>query len=150
MELTSHHQPEKFGKGQKERMVFFMPSVVYYLSKYINEVRPALIKDNYEEKALFIGSKGSRITTRAIENILNDRASNANPPFKVSPHMIRHTFATGLLNNNVDIKMVQELLGHSSLSTTQIYTHVSKARLQKVYEDTHPIAKKLNEYKTED
>ena len=139
-----------FGKGQKERMVFFMPSVVPYLTKYINEIRPILIKENYEEKALFIGSKGSRITSRSVENILNDRAKQANPPFKVTPHMLRHTFATNLLNNDVDIKMVQELLGHASLSTTQIYTHVSKVRLQKVYENTHPVAMTLRKYKVED
>lgn len=139
-----------FGKGQKERMVFFMPSLVSYLKEYIDNVRPILNKYNLEENALFIGSKGSRITTRAIENILNDRASHSINPFKVTPHMLRHTFATSLLDNDVDIKMVQELLGHCSLSTTQIYTHVSKARLKKVYENTHPIAKKLNELKVED
>lgn len=139
-----------FGKGSKERMVFFMPSLIPYLIEYIENIRPILVEKTNEKNALFIGSKGSRITTRAIENILNDRANNAPTPFKVSPHMIRHTFATGLLNEDVDIKMVQELLGHSSLSTTQIYTHVSKARLKKVYENTHPVAKKLNEIKLED
>ena len=139
-----------FGKGSKERMVFFMPSLVPYLKEYLENIRPTLIEKTNEQNALFIGSKGSRITTRAIENILNDRASHANPSFKVSPHMLRHTFATGLLNEDVDIKMVQELLGHSSLSTTQIYTHVSKARLQKVYENTHPVAKKLHEFKGEE
>lgn len=139
-----------FGKGSKERMVFFMPSLLPYLNNYLDDIRPILLKSSDEKNALFIGSKGSRITTRAIENILNDRASCAPTPFKVTPHMLRHTFATGLLNNDVDIKMVQELLGHSSLSTTQIYTHVSKARLKKVYENTHPVAKKLNEIKMED
>ena len=124
--------------------------ILPYLNNYLNDIRPILLKSSDEKNALFIGSKGSRITTRAIENILNDRASCAPTPFKVTPHMLRHTFATGLLNNDVDIKMVQELLGHSSLSTTQIYTHVSKARLKKVYENTHPVAKKLNEIKMED
>lgn len=136
-----------FGKGSKERMVFFMPSLIPYLKEYIDNVRPILVEKSNEANALFIGSKGSRITTRSIENILNDRASHANPSFNVSPHMLRHTFATGLLDNDVDIKMVQELLGHSSLSTTQIYTHVSKARIKKVYENTHPVAKKLHEIK---
>lgn len=130
------------GKGNKERSVFFMPSVLPYLNAYLTEAREKLLKENKSD-AFFIGSKGGRITSRAIEYILNDRASKANPPFKVTPHMLRHTFATNLLNNEVDLKIVQELLGHSSLSTTQIYTHVSKARLKKVYEETHPIAKTL-------
>ena len=139
-----------FGKGSKERIVFFMPSVVPYLENYINDVRPVLLNGKENENALFIGSKGSRITPRAIENILNDRASRASVPFKVTPHMLRHTFATSLLNEDVDIKMVQELLGHASLSTTQIYTHVSKARLKKVYEKTHPAAKTLSKHKMEE
>lgn len=134
------------GKGNKERIVFFMPSVVPYLETYLKEIRPKLLLNPLDE-AFFINSKGSRITSRAIENILNERAKQAKIPFKVTPHMLRHSFATNLLNNDVDIKMVQELLGHSSLSTTQIYTHVSKKRLQKVYEETHPMAKALKEIK---
>ena len=139
-----------FGKGSKERIVFFMPSVIPYLQKYVDDIRPILLNGKENENALFIGSKSSRITPRSIENILNDRASKASVPFKVTPHMLRHTFATNLLNEDVDIKMVQELLGHASLSTTQIYTHVSKARLKKVYEQTHPVAKTLNKHKMED
>ena len=101
------------------------------------------------DDALFIGSKGTRITSRSIENILKERAKQSNVPFNATPHMLRHTFATNLLNNEVDLKMVQELLGHSSLSTTQIYTHVSKTRLQKVYNETHPMAKMLDKKKGE-
>ena len=137
-----------FGKGSKERMVFFMPSVVPYLNKYLNYIREDLLIDK-KDQAFFIGSKGTRITSRAIQQMLNNRASQANPPFKVTPHMLRHTFATGLLNNDVDLKIVQDLLGHSSLSTTQIYTHVSKARLQRVYAENHPMAKALNKIKEE-
>lgn len=135
------------GKGKKERMVFFMPSVIPYLNQYLS-IRNDLLLDK-NDQALFIGSKGTRITSRAIQMMLNDRASKANPPFKVTPHMLRHTFATNLLNNDVDLKIVQDLLGHSSLSTTQIYTHVSKARLQKVYSESHPMAKALNKINEE-
>lgn len=137
------------GKGKKERMVYFMPSLVPFLKEYLDNVRPTLLLDKKDE-ALFINSKGTRISVRAIQNLLNDRASQSDTPFNVTPHMLRHTFATNLLNNDVDLKMVQELLGHSSLSTTQIYTHVSKARLQKVYNETHPMAVALNKRKQED
>lgn len=130
------------GKGNKERMVFFMPSILQYLNNYLNNVRPKLLNFK-EDDALFIGSKGSRITPRAIEDILNNRAKQAIPPFKVTPHMLRHTFATTLLNNDTDLKIVQELLGHSSMQTTQIYTHVSKERLKNVYQKTHPLAKAI-------
>ena len=132
-----------FGKGSKERSVFFKPSISSLLEKYLKEVRPYML-ENETEKALFVSSKGSRITSRAIQLILNDRASQSSVPFKVTPHMLRHTFATNLLNNEVDLKILQELLGHSSLSTPQIYTHVSKARQKKVYETTHPMAQRLN------
>ncbi len=135
-----------FGKGKKERSVYFMPSLIPYLTKYLEEIRPLLLL-NKEDSAVFIGSKGTRITPRAVEDILNHRALQSKEPFKVTPHMLRHTFATNLLNHDVDLKMVQELLGHASLSTTQIYTHVSKARLKQVYETTHPMAKALNTYK---
>ena len=135
-----------FGKGHKERSVYYLPSLNSYLNDYLTNCRNTLLNNNKSE-AFFISSKGSRITTRAIENILNDRAKQSSFYFKVSPHMLRHTFATNLLNNNVDLKIVQELLGHSSLATTQIYTHVSKARLKKVYEETHPVAMAINELK---
>ncbi len=135
-----------YGKGKKERSVFFLPRVLPYLNQYLEEIRPTLLL-NKEDEALFIGSKGTRITPRAIEDILKNRAKQSKDTFKVTPHMLRHTFATNLLNNDMDLKMVQELLGHSSLSTTQIYTHVSKVRLKQVYETTHPMAKTLNKYK---
>lgn len=131
-----------FGKNRKERMVFFKPSIVKYFNEYLNYSRDVLLNQKKDD-ALFINSKSSRISPRAVENILNERAKQAIIPFKVSPHMLRHTFATNLLNSDVDLKIVQELLGHSSLQTTQIYTHVSKERLKKVYQNTHPLAKAI-------
>lgn len=132
-----------FGKGKKERMVFFLPSVNKHLNEYINEYRNKFLPVA-DSKALFLSSKGCRITARAIENILNNRAKQSSQPFKVTPHMLRHTFATTLLNNDLDLKMLQELLGHSSLAATQVYTHVSKQRLKKVYDNSHPLAKLKN------
>lgn len=131
-----------FGKGRKERSVYFLPSLLQYLQEYLEIYRPKMIKEESED-AVFIGSYGTRITPRSIEKILIHRSKNASEPFVVTPHMLRHTFATTLLNQEVDLKMVQELLGHSSLSTTQIYTHVSRARLKKVYDESHPMAKAL-------
>ena len=127
-----------FGKGSKERQVYFFPSLKELIIQYL-DIRKKMLIDE-DDQAFFIGSKGTRITQRAIEDILNKRAMSAKNPFKVTPHMLRHTFATNLLNNGVDIKTVQELLGHESLSTTQIYTHVSKAHLKKVYQESHPMA----------
>lgn len=141
------HTIRVFGKGSKERSVFYLPSVDVFLNEYINEIREKMLLDK-SEQALFIGSKGTKITPRAIENILNERAKQSSNTFKVTPHMLRHTYATLLLNNDIDLKILQELLGHANLSTTQIYTHVSKARLKKVYDKSHPMAVKLNEIKS--
>lgn len=130
------------GKGKKERQAYFVPFISAILKEYLEIYRPKMIKDPLEE-AVFIGSYGTRICARSVEKILLERSRSSKEPFAVHPHMLRHTFATTLLNQNVDLKMVQELLGHSSLSTTQIYTHVSRARMKKVYEESHPMAKAL-------
>lgn len=135
------------GKGNKERRVYFKDSAKKHILNYLQYSRPTLTKNNPNIKEFFVTSTGKKIMPRAIQYLLQQRASLAPVPFKVSPHMIRHTFATQLLNNDADLKMVQELLGHESLSTTQIYTHVSKKRLKSVYENSHPLAMNLNKVK---
>ena len=133
------------GKGNKERRVYFQKSAQSYLKEYLNYAYGQLLQKNPTQQALFVNQNGHRLTPRMVQVLLQNRANQAATPFKVSPHMLRHTFATYLLNQNADLKMVQELLGHESLSTTQIYTHISKKRLKEVYESNHPLAKRLKE-----
>lgn len=132
------------GKGNKERYVYFLDSLCPLLTLYLQQYRSLLLKEKVES-ALFISNKQTRITPRGVQDILTKRAKQSPIPIHATPHMLRHSFATNLLNHNADLKMVQELLGHRNLSTTQIYTHVSKMKLKKVYESSHPLAKKYQE-----
>lgn len=131
------------GKGSKERIVFYGDICAEILELYLSDGRNTLLNKNNNEY-LIIGAykKDKPLTTRSIELIINDIIEKAAINKKVTPHVLRHTFATHLLNEGCDILMVKELLGHSSLDTTGIYTHVSNERLRKVYLDTHPRARK--------
>ncbi len=131
------------GKGSKERIVLYGKPCEEILKKYIEDGRNLLLNgknNNY----LIVGmnKKEKGITTRSIELIIDDIIKKAALNKNVTPHTLRHTFATHLLNEGCDILIVKELLGHSSLDTTGIYTHVSNERLRKVYLDSHPRAKK--------
>lgn len=131
-----------FGKGKKERIVCFGDKCLEILSMYISNGRNSLIK-NTENEYLIVGmNRSSKISTRTIELILDEIINKAAIMKNVTPHMIRHTFATHLLNEGCDILIVKELLGHSSLDTTGIYTHVSNERLRNVYLNSHPRARK--------
>lgn len=128
-----------WGKGSKERIVPFGKMAKLSLLKYINEARPMLInKKNKQENALFLNKNGSRLSDRSIRNILNKYLDAVALHQKISPHAIRHSFATHLLNNGADLRSVQELLGHIRLSTTQIYTHLTKENIKAIHTDTHP------------
>ena len=129
-----------FGKGSKERIVFFGEYASDALNIYLNKSRPILLAKKQSDY-LFLNNKGDKITTRSVEMIIKKAIDNLAIKNKVTPHTIRHTFATHLLNNGADIKSVQELLGHESLSTTQIYTHVTSERLRSVYLKAHPHSK---------
>ncbi len=131
------------GKESKERMVPFYPRCGQLISYYLKEVRPLFMKGKTEHGILFVSRKGKPISVRAIQLILDQAAQKAGIPFHVHPHMIRHSFATHLLDNGADLRVVQELLGHENLSTTQIYTHVSQDRLKKAVEKAHPHAKEI-------
>lgn len=128
-----------FGKGSKERIVLFGSHAVSAVKDYLKTARPELLADK-KSAAVFIGRRGTRLTTRQIERLIKYYAKKAGIVKKVTPHTLRHSFATHLLDGGADLRMVQELLGHVSLSTTQVYTHVTKERLKKVYESSHPRA----------
>ena len=128
------------GKGSKERVVFYK-ACAPLIKEYINNIRPLLLKNGNSEY-LFVNKNGQKISVRSVENIIKNLALKNNIKNKVTPHTLRHTYATDLLNNGADIRAVGELLGHESLSTTQIYTHVTMDYLKKVYDQTHPRAKK--------
>ncbi len=123
------------GKGKKERYVFFYPDLVDLLAEYMEETLPILRKDK-EHDYLFVNRFGNPISERGVQHVVAKRGREANLKKHVHPHMFRHSFATHLLDNGANLRIVQSLLGHESLSTTQIYTHVSKERIQKVYDDT--------------
>lgn len=128
------------GKGNKERIVLFGDYAKELLELYIKKYRKELLKHNNNDY-LFLNNRGGKLSSRSVEMILKKAIDSSAIKNKVTPHTIRHTFATHLLNNGADIKSVQELLGHESLSTTQIYTHVTSDRLRNVYLKTHPHSK---------
>lgn len=144
IELKNVNRSEKtirvMGKGSKERIVFFGDYADEILDIYLNKARKELIQKNGTDY-LFLNNRGNKITIRSVELILKKAIDNLAIKNKVTPHTIRHTFATHLLNNGADIKSVQELLGHESLSTTQIYTHITSDRLRNVYLKSHPHSK---------
>lgn len=125
------------GKGSKERIVFFGEYASKYLSMYISSARNNLLNGK-SSKYLFLNNRGEQISTRGIEKLVVKIVDDAAIKHHVSPHVLRHTFATDLLNNGADLKSVQELLGHESLSTTEIYTHVTNERLRSVYLASFP------------
>lgn len=126
------------GKGKKERIVPAGRPAVLALKKYFDR-RKGLEKFRNAE-AVFCNRSGKRITTRTVERIVIKYMKKAGIPVRISPHSIRHTFATHMLDAGADLRSVQELLGHESISTTQIYTHITPERLKQVYDKAHPRA----------
>lgn len=124
------------GKESRERMIPFYPRCGQLLQYYIENVRPQFMKESHN--TLFVSQRGKPITSRSIENIVEQAGVNAGLTIRVHPHMLRHSFATHLLNNGADLRVVQELLGHLNLSTTQIYTHVDEKHLREAVEMAHP------------
>ncbi|UCG09925.1 MAG: tyrosine recombinase XerC [Dehalococcoidia bacterium] len=136
-----------WGKGAKERVVLIGKPAAAALSAYISEGRPKLTGKK-ATGALFLNRYGERIITRQVEKILEKYARIAGIGKRVHPHLLRHTFATHLLDGGADLRVVQELLGHADLSSTQIYTHVTKSKAKRVYLSAHPMAQeKSNESK---
>ncbi|WP_334352789.1 tyrosine recombinase XerC [Companilactobacillus sp. HBUAS56257] len=127
------------GKGDKDRYVPFGSYAKATLKKYFDQGRPVLMKKFHQEhQYVFVNSRGKNVTSRGIEYILNQIIKKTSLTSDIHPHMIRHTFATHMLEHGADLRTVQELLGHSSLSTTQIYTHVTMEHLQNDYKKYFP------------
>lgn len=126
------------GKGKKDRVIFLTEELKDLIRKYLN-------KRKKNSNVLFINRNGKPLTDKGIRLLVEKYAKKVVPYKKVTPHTLRHTFATHLLTNGADLRVVQELLGHTKLSTTQIYTHLTKENLKKVYENFHPHSKEKNQ-----
>lgn len=140
-----HNEIRVFGKGSKERIILVTDRAKNYLERYIESAR-ALIPKGFpvpsqdENSPVFINNTGYRLQTRTVRNVINEVVEKINLPKHVTPHVFRHSFATHLIENGADLRVVQELLGHASISNTQIYTHVSTQHLKEVYNQSHPRA----------
>jgi len=129
------------GKGRKERYVPFGRFAEIALETYLEDGRKKLVEQsNTETNQVFLNARGNPLTTRGIRHIFDKIVEDAALTINLHPHKLRHTFATHLLNEGADLRTVQELLGHENLSSTQIYTHVTKSHLREVYMKTHPRA----------
>lgn len=126
------------GKGGKERIVPLGRSAILFTRRYLAEVRPRLDKEGHA--ALFLSRRGFPFTRQGIWKLLREYARQAGLAARISPHVLRHSFATHLLERGADLRSVQMMLGHSQITTTQIYTHISRQRLRQVYEKYHPRA----------
>ena len=135
-----------FGKGAKERIVLISERAKKYLIQYINSARK-LIAPEYDNgeindnTPLFINNTGFRLQNKTIRKVINETVERIELPKKVTPHVFRHSFATKLIENGADLRIVQELLGHAGISNTQIYTHISIKHMKDVYEVAHPHGK---------
>lgn len=132
------------GKGNKDRIVVMYDSIGERLKHYVDFTRSSLLakNDDTSTRKIFINYKGGPLTTRGVRKILDAIVMKASTLHHISPHMIRHSFATSLLNHGADLRSVQELLGHENLRTTQIYTHVSTESIKIAFDDAFPRAKK--------
>lgn len=128
------------GKGDKERIVPLGDYAIHWLERYLDEARPLLTKKNQNETHLFVNNHGKGLSRQGIWKNLKQIVLKAGITKDVTPHTLRHSFATHLLENGADLRTVQELLGHADISTTQIYTHITKRRMTEVYKEFFPRA----------
>ena len=129
-----------WGKGSKERIAYLYPKALRELRNYLSQARVALLGNHKAQPALFVNHRGERLTRQWVWNILKAYGEKAGISQRITPHTLRHSFATHLLQNGASLRHVQELLGHSSISTTQVYTHVTGNHLHQEYEKSHPRA----------
>ena len=128
------------GKGSKERIVHLYPKALEELRRYLKNARVALLGHRRTEPSLFVNHRGERLTRQWVWTILKTYAQKAGITQNITPHTLRHSFATHLLQNGASLRHVQELLGHSSISTTQVYTHLTDGYVEKEYAKSHPRA----------
>lgn len=143
-----HRMLHVLGKGRKERLVPFSLEAKDVLEKYKNELRPVLLAKQPVtdmSNAFFLNDKGQELTSRGLQYILRTIEKKTGELMALHPHLFRHSFATNLLENGADLRVIQELLGHKSINTTQIYTHISPAMMKEQYEKAHPRAHKKTE-----
>jgi integrase/recombinase XerD len=127
-----------FGKGRKERIVPIGKMALSFLTLYLKELRPSNSKKGKSQGILFLNHRGEKLTRMSIWNILHENTLRAGITKKVSPHVLRHSFATHLLEGGADLRSVQEMLGHSDITTTQIYTNIDKIYLKEIHKEFHP------------
>lgn len=149
--LTLHDYEPQYGRAKvhgkrnKERYVLFYQAAMDAIQGYLTEVRPLLLATSPSPEShdvLFLNQRGEPLTPRGVEWIVKQRGRTLQPPKDIYPHMIRHSFATHLLEAGADLRSIQSLLGHESLAATQVYTQVSRTQLRAVHQATHPRAKK--------
>ena len=128
------------GKGSKERIVHLYPKALQELKKYMKQSRQVMLGKRKDEQALFVNHRGERLTRQWVWSVLKNYAQSAGIKSSITPHTLRHSFATHLLQNGASLRHVQELLGHSSISTTQVYTHLTSPYVREEYEKSHPRA----------
>lgn len=145
LELDELHLPMSLiqtkGKGDKERIIPISENAIKWLEDYLNFARPRLTNKSSEEISnVFVNNRGGKLSRQGVWKKIKKISQEAGIKQNITPHTLRHSFATHLLENGADLRIVQELLGHSDISTTQIYTHITKHRLKNVYSQYHPRA----------
>ena len=129
-----------FGKGHKERLIPIYRQAALAVAEYVKEARPQLVRSD-GQKALFLNRRGERLTRQGFWQILKGYVKAAELEEEITPHTLRHSFATHMLSGGADLRSVQELLGHANISTTQVYTHLTTEHVRRTYEKSHPRAK---------
>ena len=137
---TNNNFVRCFGKGKKERLIPIYERASRSVKEYIDETRSKMTR-NKSENALFLNPRGERLTRQGFWQKLKEYARSANLEGKISPHTLRHSFATHMLSGGANLRSVQELLGHANISTTQVYTHLTSDQIRRTYEQSHPRAK---------